>query len=194
MNHSPADLQSPASQPFSELVLHAPSYQAEHKSALSADWAHLPIPKDRKLFNRLTAAGEQVTRLVDANRDAGDVIKAVVGADLARTLGPLRMGGRQVRPWKPRPFLVKEWREQVLDDQIWHFLGVIPGASPAEISAARNRLARMLIPTGVGPSKTCSGSMKLSRSSQESARPPHPAYSAEVRPRYPVHWMIWRAS
>jgi curved DNA-binding protein CbpA len=33
-----------------------------------------------------------------------------------------------------------------LDDQYWHFLGVIPGASPAEISAARNRLARMLHP------------------------------------------------
>jgi hypothetical protein len=29
-------------------ILHAPSYQAEHKSALSADWAHLPIPRWRK--------------------------------------------------------------------------------------------------------------------------------------------------
>ena len=106
-------------------ILHAPSYQAEHKSALSADWAHLPIPKDVKLFDRLAAAGEQVTRLLDAARDATDVIRAVVGADRARALGPLkRIDGKQVRPddlkvtvtywgggkgrWKARPFMADE--------------------------------------------------------------------------------------
>ena len=79
-------------------TLHASSYQSEHKSALSADWAHVPIPKDKKLFDRLFAAGEQVTRLLDADRDAADVIKAVIGVDLARALGPLkRTDGKQVR-------------------------------------------------------------------------------------------------
>jgi hypothetical protein len=106
-------------------ILHAPSYQAEHKSALSADWAHLPIPKDVKLFDRLATAGDQVTRLLDAARDASDVIRAVVGADRARALGPLkRVDGKQVRPddlkltvtywgggkgrWKARPFTAEE--------------------------------------------------------------------------------------
>jgi hypothetical protein len=106
-------------------ILHAPSYQSEHKSALSADWAHLPIPKDLKLFDRLVAAGENVTRLLDANRDAHDVIEAIVGTDRARTLGPLkRLDEKQVRPddlkltvtywgggkgrWKPRPFMSEE--------------------------------------------------------------------------------------
>ena len=80
-------------------ILHAPNYQAEHKSALSADWAHLPIPKDLKLFDRLVAAGEQVTRLLDAAHDASDVIRAVVGTDRARAIGPLkRIDGKQVRP------------------------------------------------------------------------------------------------
>jgi hypothetical protein len=80
-------------------ALHAPSYQSEHKSALSADWAHVPIPKDKKLFDRLVAAGEQITRLLDADRDAADVIKAVIGVDLARALGPLkRTDAKQVRP------------------------------------------------------------------------------------------------
>ena len=80
-------------------VLHAPSYQAEHKSALAADWAHLPIPKDVKFLDRLVVAGEQVTRLLDSGRDAGDVIKAILGADRARALGPLkRIDGQQVRP------------------------------------------------------------------------------------------------
>jgi hypothetical protein len=60
-------------------VLHAPSYQAERKSALSANWAHLPIPKDAALFGRLVTVGEQVTRLLDADRDAGHVIQGVVG-------------------------------------------------------------------------------------------------------------------
>jgi hypothetical protein len=106
-------------------ILHAPSYQAEHKSALSSDWAHLPIPKDAALFERLVAAGEQVTCLLNASRDAGDVIEAIVGADRARTIGPLkRFDGKQVRAedlmitvtywgggkgrWKPRPFIAEE--------------------------------------------------------------------------------------
>jgi Type ISP C-terminal specificity domain len=122
-------------------ILHAPHYQEEHKSALSADWAHLPIPKDAKLFERLVSAGEIVTRLLDANRDASDVIEAVLGADRVRTLGPLkRLDGKQVRPddlkvtvtywgggkgrWRPRPFLADElpavqfqdaWGEQTGD-------------------------------------------------------------------------------
>jgi hypothetical protein len=122
-------------------IIHAPTYQAEHKSALSADWAHLPIPKDTKLFDRLVTAGEQVTRLLDAGRDAGDVIQTVVGADRARVLGSLkRLDGEQVRPadlkitvtywgggkgrWKPRPFMAEElpgsefqsaWRERTGD-------------------------------------------------------------------------------
>jgi hypothetical protein len=106
-------------------MLHAPSYQAEHRSALSADWAHLPIPKDRKLFDRLVFAGEHVTRLLDAARDAEDVMQAVLGADRLRALGPLtRSDKKQVRPddlkitvtywgggkgrWKPRPFRTEE--------------------------------------------------------------------------------------
>jgi hypothetical protein len=106
-------------------VLHAPSYQAEHKSALAADWAHLPIPKDAKLFDHLATTGEQVARLLDAGRDAGDVIQAVVGAERVRALGPLkRVDGKQVRAddlkitatywgggkgrWKPRPFMAEE--------------------------------------------------------------------------------------
>ncbi len=120
-------------------ILHAPAYQAEHKSALSADWAHLPIPKDRKLFAQLVDKGEQVTRLLDANRDARDVIDAVLGHERAAQLGPLkRSDGGKLRPadlkitvtfwgggkgrWKSRPFGVEEappdaWGEGVWGDQ-----------------------------------------------------------------------------
>lgn len=122
-------------------VLHAPSYQAEHKSALSADWAHLPIPKDIALFERLVSAGEKITRLLDTGRDANELIKTIIGTERARTLGPLkRAGGKQVRSedlkvtvtywgggkgrWIPRPFGAEEmppdefkgaWGEQTGD-------------------------------------------------------------------------------
>jgi Type ISP C-terminal specificity domain len=83
------------------------------------------MPKDIRLFDRLVAAGEQVTRLLDADRDAGNVIKAVVGADRARALGPpKRADAKQVRRddlkitvtywgggkgrWKPRAFMAEE--------------------------------------------------------------------------------------
>jgi hypothetical protein len=102
-------------------IFHAPSYQAEHKSALAGDWAHLPIPKDVELLERLVAAGEKVTRLLDTNRDAHYVVESVLSTEHVRVLGSLRRDdGTQVRPgdlkvtltywgggrgrWKPRPF------------------------------------------------------------------------------------------
>ena len=106
-------------------VLHAPAYQQEHKSALSADWAHLPIPKDRVLFDRLVECGEQVARLLDATRDANDIFEAVLGRERAAALGPLRRGDQgNLRPgnlkvtvsywggargrWKPRNYTAEE--------------------------------------------------------------------------------------
>jgi Type ISP C-terminal specificity domain len=106
-------------------VLHAPSYQAEHKSALSSDWAHLPIPKDPVLFAELADAGEQVIRLLDANRDARQVVDAVLTPARANLLGQLRRSdGAQLTAadlkvsltywgggkgkWAPRPFLDAE--------------------------------------------------------------------------------------
>jgi hypothetical protein len=46
-------------------VLHAPAYQFEHASALSADWAHVPIARDQQVFDRLVERGETVIRLLD---------------------------------------------------------------------------------------------------------------------------------
>ena len=117
-------------------ILHAPAYQAEHKSALSADWAHLPIPKDRELFARLVDKGEQVTRLLDANRDARDAIEAVLGRERAALLGPLkRNDGGKLRPgdlkitvtywssgkgrWKSRPFGVDEVPLDAWGEGVW---------------------------------------------------------------------------
>jgi hypothetical protein len=118
-------------------VQYAPAYQREHKSALSADWAHLPIPKDRDLIDRLVESGERVTRLLDANGDASDVIEAILGHERTLALGPLRRvdkdhlrpgdlkitvsywGGSSGR-WKPREYTAEEapldvWGERTGD-------------------------------------------------------------------------------
>lgn len=116
-------------------TLHAPSYQSEHKSALSSDWAHLPIPKELDLLNRLVDVGEQVVRLLDANRDARQVIEDVLTPERAKQLGQLRRAdGAQVSAddlkltvtywgggkgkWTPRAFLEPELPAAAWD-QAW---------------------------------------------------------------------------
>lgn len=80
-------------------MLHAPAYQAEHKSALSSDWAHVPIPRGKALFNRIVAAGGKVTELLDTTADVTALVEEILGAETARALGPLkRADGAQVRP------------------------------------------------------------------------------------------------
>jgi len=113
-------------------TLHAPSYQSEHKSALSSDWAHLPIPKDADLLGTLVDAGEQVGRLLDADRDAREVVEAVITPERAKLLGQLRRsdsdqvtaddlkltvtywGGGKGK-WTPRPFLEPELPAEAWD-------------------------------------------------------------------------------
>lgn len=106
-------------------ILHAPSYQGEHKSALSSDWAHVPIPKDAELLNKLVAVGDQVLRLLDANCDARETIEAVLTPDRAKRLAQLRrLDGKPIAAddlrvtvtywgggkgkWKARPFSEEE--------------------------------------------------------------------------------------
>jgi hypothetical protein len=106
-------------------ILHAPAYQAEHASALGADWAHLPIPKSQDVFDRLIDVGQTVVRLLDARRDALDIVEGVLGHDCTSALGALRkQDGQQVAPddlkisvtywgggkgrWKPRSFTEEE--------------------------------------------------------------------------------------
>ncbi len=120
-----------------QAVLHAPAYQADHRSALSADWAHLPVPKDATLFDRLAEAGDVVARLLDSNADVRDQVFSIVGEDRAAQLAQLRkQDGSPIRPddlgvtvnywggakgrWQPRPFTGEEnalpaWGERTGD-------------------------------------------------------------------------------
>lgn len=80
-------------------MLYAPSYQAEHKSALASDWAHVPIPRKVDLFKRVVAAGDKVKRFLDPSVDAAALIEEILGRETIRALGPLkRVDGGQIRP------------------------------------------------------------------------------------------------
>jgi hypothetical protein len=118
-------------------ILHAPAYQSDHRSALSADWAHLPIPKDAALLERLGEFGERVAHLLDADCDAGDDVASVLGEERAVRLAQLhKHDGSAVRPedllvsvnywggakgrWMERPFKseeqpLAEWGERTGD-------------------------------------------------------------------------------
>jgi len=118
-------------------VLHAPAYQADHRSALSADWAHLPVPKDGALFDRLAETGDLVARLLDADRDARDQVLAVLDEERSAALAQVRrQDGGSVRledmritvnywggakgGWLARPFTSEEdavaaWGERTGD-------------------------------------------------------------------------------
>ncbi|KHL24991.1 helicase [Croceibacterium mercuriale] len=80
-------------------MLYAPAYQAEHKSALASDWAHVPIPRKAKLFDCVVEAGDKVTRLLDTSVDVTALVEEILGIETTRALGPLkRADGSQVRP------------------------------------------------------------------------------------------------
>lgn len=118
-------------------VLHAPAYQADHRSAVAADWAHLPVPRDAALLGRFVDTGGLVAGLLDANRDARDQITAVLGQERAAHLAQLcKDGGGPIRPedltitvnywggakgrWIPREFSGEEdpllaWAERTGD-------------------------------------------------------------------------------
>ena len=106
-------------------ILHAPAYQSDHRSALSADWAHLPVPKGGALLNRLAESGELVARLLNADRDASDDVVSILGDARAAQLAQLhKLDGSAIRPedllvtvnywggargrWVERPFTSEE--------------------------------------------------------------------------------------
>ncbi len=106
-------------------ILHSPAYQADHRSALSADWAHIPVPRDAKLFERLANAGDLVAHLLDANADPREQVFSIIGEERAAQLAQLsKDDGTPINPadfkvtvnywggskggWRPRQFAAEE--------------------------------------------------------------------------------------
>jgi hypothetical protein len=63
-------------------LCHSPQYQLEHKDSLGQDWAHLPIPKRRGLFDELADTGEDLAILLNPAKSPLKVLRAILGSDL----------------------------------------------------------------------------------------------------------------
>ena len=79
-------------------LLHAPTYQDDHRDALSQDWARVPVPRDRGVFDRAAALGDQIATLLDPLASADAVVRSILGGDAFASLAKLRrVGGGTVR-------------------------------------------------------------------------------------------------
>lgn len=75
-------------------IAHAPAYQEDHHESLKHDWAHIPVPRDVELFNKIAEVGEQLSVLLDPFASARPVIHKVIGAERAAGLAVLAREGQ----------------------------------------------------------------------------------------------------
>jgi hypothetical protein len=74
-------------------MVHSPRYEREHADSLAHDWAHLPIPKDKKLLGEIAATGKYLEVLLDASSDADRVVAEILGKQRLKSLGPMAKKG-----------------------------------------------------------------------------------------------------
>jgi hypothetical protein len=74
-------------------LCHAPQYQSEHKESLAQDWAHVPIPKSRALFDELLAAGEMLAALLNPVANPSKALKSILGDEVKHLAVPGKIGG-----------------------------------------------------------------------------------------------------
>jgi hypothetical protein len=77
-------------------LCHAPQYQSEHKESLAQDWAHVPIPKSRELFDELVAAGEMLAVLLNPVVTPTKALVSILGDEAKDLAVPGKVGGGNV--------------------------------------------------------------------------------------------------
>ena len=77
-------------------ICHAPQYQSEHKESLAQDWAHVPIPKSRELFDELVAAGEILAVLLNPVANPLKALKRILGEEAIHLAVPGKTGGGNI--------------------------------------------------------------------------------------------------
>ena len=71
-------------------IMHAPAYASDHASALSADWARLPLPQDIEQARMLAALGSKVADLLDCSGDATLMLRELLPSASLRTTAVLQ--------------------------------------------------------------------------------------------------------
>ena len=75
-------------------LMHAPSYQEDHRDALSQGFARVPIPEDAALFERAVALGDQIATLLNPLISADKVVKQTLGQEAFAGLAKLKRRGK----------------------------------------------------------------------------------------------------
>lgn len=68
---------------------HSTQYQEDHRESLAQDWARVPVPTERDLFEEISSVGQQVATLLDPTTDARTVLEDVLGQAVTRKLAVL---------------------------------------------------------------------------------------------------------
>jgi Type ISP C-terminal specificity domain/N-6 DNA Methylase len=79
---------------YSMAISHSPQYEEDHKDFLAQDWPHIPITRDKTLFEEAAKVGDQLGMMLDPFADASQILNTLVGGD-AKGLGVAerRVGG-----------------------------------------------------------------------------------------------------
>lgn len=101
-------------------LCHSPNYQDEHADGLAQDWAHVPIPRNRLLFEELATIGNLIAILLDPLQEPRSAIRAALGNYAPRLAALTSIEGGAVREndlvitiahfggarggWRPRPY------------------------------------------------------------------------------------------
>jgi hypothetical protein len=78
-------------------ICHSPAYEHEHKESLAQDWAHVPIPRDRALFEHLAAIGNRIGALLDPLRNVDLILPDILHGEENKLAVLCRVGGGSIR-------------------------------------------------------------------------------------------------
>ncbi|MBB6413697.1 type ISP restriction/modification enzyme [Mesorhizobium sangaii] len=71
-------------------IMNSPAYRMEHASALGADWARVPIPRNPALARQVSELGRLVAALMDCSTDASSVLPEILGRDKLASIAAIR--------------------------------------------------------------------------------------------------------
>lgn len=74
-------------------ICHSPQYELDHEESLAQDWAHIPIPKQKRTMNALADLGDKVCALLDPAASARKTIDDILGDDARRLGVATKVGG-----------------------------------------------------------------------------------------------------
>jgi len=76
---------------------HSPRYREDNRDALSQDWAHIPLPKSRPLFEEMAALGDKIALLLNPLANVEHLVSTLLGKTRFQLAVVERVGGGAVQ-------------------------------------------------------------------------------------------------